>query len=166
MTQKSAVMHFSASLGEGDCCPCPAPGRARGAASGPDPGPAACDGPLGSPAGDQRVDEGRGATWAWRRVLSAPDFVSGLEAAEHSFVSEEWGRTHFPEKCARLNSMRRAFNHLERGGSLLLSFSRQLSPDARIVEQGEASERAAQKALEAISKYRGLLSSRTGGSLA
>lgn len=87
-------------------------------------------------------------------AVSAPDFVSGLEAAEHSFVSEEWGRTRFPEKCARLDSVRRAFNHLERGGSLLLSFSRRLY-DARIVEQGEASERAAQKALEAISKYRG-----------
>lgn len=33
-------------------------------------------------------------------VMSAPDFVSGLDAAERSFVSEQWGRTRYPEDCA------------------------------------------------------------------
>ena len=75
-------------------------------------------------------------------------FRASARRADH--LRTRWAQARCPDLVARLEALRKAAVHNERGGSLLLSYSLQVA-DASIVARAKASAAAAAKAMAGAS---------------
>lgn len=79
-------------------------------------------------------------------VLCLPGFASGLDPLEADHFREQWRRVRLPGECRRLDEIKKAKEHLDLGGRLLIGFLPKLYSHAEVAA-GEKSEQDASKAL-------------------
>ena len=81
-------------------------------------------------------------------MLTVPPYLLDITPEEQHLYREEWRRKNKPDECARLDYLKIGLEHLERGGSLLVSFLTKCYGES-IVQKGEQSEKATLDALGA-----------------
>lgn len=74
--------------------------------------------------------------------------LSGMTQLEIDHTRELWRRKRLPAECTRIDELEKARVHLERGGSLLVSYSTKMA-DADIVQAAKASRDKANAAVAA-----------------
>jgi hypothetical protein len=97
---------------------------------------------------DKAIAEGPAGDPIIEAALSASGFLTGLTPLEVEHVRAKWARKRYPHEMERIDLLKRDAEHLNRGGSLLISYQRKCS-DPAIVAAAKASSDAAQKAIAA-----------------
>jgi hypothetical protein len=82
-------------------------------------------------------------------VLEGALILTGLSEIEREHVRETWRRKRLPDECKRIDQLEKDAVHLNRGGTLLMSYQRKMA-DQTIVTAAKASS-------EALSRSRVLL---------
>jgi hypothetical protein len=96
----------------------------------------------------EAIDEGPSGDAIIEAALGASGFLTGLTPLEVEHTRQKWRRKRFPDECKRIDLLERDAEHLNRGGSLLISYQRKCSYPA-IVAAAAQSRDAAQKAIAA-----------------
>jgi hypothetical protein len=84
-------------------------------------------------------------------VLRAPGFVTGLTDNEVAQFRTDWQQRRKPTETAQLQQWKRASEHLERGGTLLVNYAAGLTSGHMIAEAEKSEKRAAEAVAAAAS---------------
>jgi hypothetical protein len=81
-------------------------------------------------------------------VLEGALILTGLSEIEREHVRQQWRRKRLPDECHRVDQLEKDKVHLDRGGTLLMSYQRKCA-DPVIVEAAKKSQQAATAAIAA-----------------
>ena len=81
-------------------------------------------------------------------LLSGPAMLSGMSQAGVDHAREQWRRARLPNDCARIDRLKKAAEHLARGGALTLAYQSKCS-DPSIIAAAKESQRKADAAVAA-----------------